>query len=287
MKRKILRLTILSILMYLVAACGPSAAEQAAQETQVAETVVAEITETAQANPTDTPAPTATETVEPTAAPTETTVPTATDTPAPTETPTTTPTATFPAGDPALTLGNPSRVLDFNASTWFLFEDDHMKLEIEDGALELTAFLPESWEGWSVTGFHLDDFYLEMTGTFGEDCSGKDRFGMIVRADTPNEGYLFGISCDGSYRLRSWDGQAFVNLVNWTTSTHIKTGPGQTNRIGLMARGNVLSLFVNGVELAVVEDTLFGQGAFGVFVSSAETEDFTVTISDARYWVLD
>jgi hypothetical protein len=279
----------MSILFLLLAtACAPGAAELDAQATQVAQTVVAGITATARANPTGTPLPT--DTPEPTEPPaTATTAPTATlplPTATDTATPAPTPTATLPAGDPALTLGAPTRVLAFDPNVWFLFEDDHLKMEIEDGQLELTAFNAESWEGWSTTGYVLENFYLEVTGTTGPECSGKDRFGVIVRADDPNEGYLFGISCDGFFRLRSWDGESFTTLQEWTSSSHIRIGPNETNRIGLMARGDELRLFVNGFEVAVVEDDAFDQGAFGVFVSSASTEDFIVTISDARYWVL-
>lgn len=270
----------------LAAACAPGP-DPGEVSTQAAQTVVAGFTETARAAPTDTPPPT--DTAEPTPLPvTDTPAPTATALPTSTQTntPAPTPTLTPPPGDPATTLGNPTRIVAFDPNTWFLFEDDHIKMEIVDDELVLTAFNPESWEGWSTTGFVLEDFYLQVTGAFGDDCAGKDRFGMIVRAGEPNEGYQFGISCDGFYRLRSWDGETFTTLVDWTAGSSILAGPGAENRIGLMARGEELRLYVNGVEVAVVEDGAFDRGAFGVFVSSAATEDLTVTITDVRYWIL-
>ncbi len=278
-------LFVLLLLSLALAACGPSAEELDALSTQAAATVVAGFTATAQALPTETPLPPATETPAPTEVP-PTETPAATNTPEPTVTPSLTPTSTLPSGDPRLTLGDPDWISTFDERNWFLYEDDHIKMDIVDQKLVLTAFLPESWEGWSTTGFRLEDFYLEITGTTGSECSGKDRYGMIVRASQPNEGYLFGISCDGFFRLRSWDGETFVTLVNWTASDLINTGPGQTNRVGLMARGEELRMYINGVEAGVIEDDTFDRGAFGIFVSSAATEDFTVTVSDVRYWNL-
>ena len=83
----------------------------------------------------------------------------------------------------------------------------------------------------------ISNFYLEIQGTSGDSCQGKDRYGLIFRAPDPNQGYLFGISCDGFYRLRAWDGEKFSGLISWRQSEYIHTGPNQTNRIGVYGKG--------------------------------------------------
>jgi hypothetical protein len=74
--------------------------------------------------------------------------------------------------------------------------------------------------------------------------------------------------------------------VEWTSSKHILTGPESTNRLGFWADGEKLSVYVNGVLLEEVRDDTYDQGAFGAFIAAAETEGFTVEISEAAYWEL-
>ncbi len=226
---------------------------------------------------TPSPEPTATET--PTLPPTETPAPTST--PLPSLTPTRVP------GDPVANLGQPQwrASFDDNNPNWFTFEDEQTKVEIKDGKLILTSLKANNFEAWSLTAPVLDDFYLEIKGAFGE-CSQKDRYGLFFRGPDPNEGYLFGISCDGFFRLRKWDGEQMTQLVNWTRSDIINTGDGGVNRLGIWAEGDRISAYVNGQFLVEVQDDAYEAGRFGAFVSADITPGFTAEISEAAYWDL-
>jgi len=77
---------------------------------------------------------------------------------------------------------------------------------------------------------------------------------VVTEAD---RGYLFGISCDGQYSLRKWDGKAgdkgvMTVLVNWTASPSIQAGSNKTNTIGFMAVGDRLILYANGAYALMV-----------------------------------
>jgi hypothetical protein len=223
--------------------------------------------------PTDTPAPSPTTTLTPTIAP-----------PTPTSPPALTPTQTPVASDPRPGLGSPTIRDSFeDAANWNLFEDDHVRMEITGGQLVMTAFNPDFWNSWNFTGPQAQNFYLEITGSSGP-CSGRDRYGLIFRAPENNRGYLFGISCDGSYSLWIWDGKTEMRLVEWTRSPHINAGPDATNRIGVMANGNQITLYANGQLLAEVSDGTYSSGRFGVFVGAAATEDYTARIDELAFW---
>jgi hypothetical protein len=223
--------------------------------------------------PTDTPAPSPTLTFTPTLAP-----------PTPSPTPQLTPTQTPLASDPRPGLGSPTFRDTFqDAANWNLWEDDHARMEIRDSQLVMTAFNPDFWNSWNFTGGRAQNFYLEITGSSGQ-CSGRDRFGLIFRAPENNRGYLYGISCDGRYSLWIWDGTTETRLVEWTSSPHINTGPDQTNRIGVMARGNQISLYANGNLLANVADGTYESGRYGVFVGAAATENYTARIDELAFW---
>lgn len=302
MPRTISRLSLLAVgLAWALSACSlpapasPTRQDQSAAYTAAAQTVIAELTQASVATapgvtpasptapaPSPTPPPAASPT-PPSPSPTETAAPTETATPSP-------PTATSaPPGDPRLGLGDPDFRDPFeDGLNWALYEDDHVSFDVVDGALHMTAFNPDFWEGWMLSRPTLQDFYLEMTAT-QQDCSTLDRYGLVARAvrvDQEYLGYFFGVTCEGLYSLRRWNGERFVALIDWSASDRLQAGSGQTNRIGLMAEGNNLSLYANGELLDEISDDTFEEGRFGVFVGAASTEDYSVEVEEIAYWEL-
>ena len=274
----------------LPASPEPSPIDQSAAYTAAAETIVAQLTEVAETltptAPTDTP-PEATQTAV---------LPTAADTATPTEppqTPTMTstsappPTATLPAGDPRAGLGEPEFFDPFNnGNSWPLYTDDHVSFEVKDSHLVMTAFNPDKYNGWMLTWPVIRDFYLEETAKTTE-CSGLDQYGLMFRATKTNKGYigyLFGISCDGKYSLRRWNGEKYIPLVDWTSNEHIQAGANQTNRVGIKADGTKISMYANGNLLQEINDETHREGRFGVFVGSANTPNVKVLVDEIAYW---
>ena len=215
---------------------------------------------------------------------------TLTASPSPTQEPTTTPVATrtatpFPT-DPKQDLGNPTWQDTFaDAANWYLYEDDHSKIELEDGNLLLNAKNPDGWSSWALTWPQLDDFYLEAVLTPGE-CTGLDRYGVVFRANSQDEAYLFGATCDGSYSLRKWDGNLFSMVQIWTPSPAVRSGAGQTNVIGILVQGDKMAMYINDQFLGVVSDTSIGAGAVGLFVGSVNTPNFQVAAQEIAFWDL-
>jgi hypothetical protein len=213
--------------------------------------------------------------------------PTVTLSPTNTEMPTQTATPTLNSADPLASLGNPTWKASFiNGSSWYTFEDFQSSIQIKNGTLMLKALKANSYENWSMASPDISNFYLEIQGTTGDSCQGKDRFGIIFRAPDTNQGYLFGISCDGSYRVRAWNGEKFTELLGWQQSEFIKSGPKQSNRIGVMARGTELSFYINGNLVDQFSDDTYAKGVFGAYIASANTLNFTVNVSNAAYWDL-
>ena len=283
-------------------AASPTLDLPSEEHTAAAETIIAQLTEAAV---TLTPASPQGETpaAETPAAPAETEVPPTETQAAPTETSTPTsatsptagaaPTATISPEDPKSGLGDPDFSDDFSsAANWPVYQDDHVSFAVDAEADELvmTAFNAEQWDGFMLSWPMVEDFYIETSGEF-QKCSGQDRWGLVVRSVKNDEGiyggYLFGVSCDGRYSLRSWDGSKFTRLVDWTESEALNAGANKTNVLGLLADGDDLTLYANGEILAEVDDdTHSGPGRFGLFIGSAETLDFKVRVSEIAVWEL-
>lgn len=300
---------VLAAAMLVLAGCGtrpttPEPDDPAKAFTSAAETIVAQLTDLAMTmypstpvNGTPVPAtPTAAENT-PTSAvetPTEETTPSeepGDGTPTETSTPLVTLTSTpAPSGvDPRDRLGDPDFVDSFaSAGNWPVYNDGLVSFSIGDNGLVMRAFNPVGWDGWMVTRPALEDFYIEMTGSF-KACSGLDRYGLLVRATKPETGfvgYLLGISCDGRYSLREWNGSSFTPLINWTDSQHLKSGANEVNRFGLWAEGNNLVVYANGYQLGEIREGRHSSGRFGVFVGSINSVDLTVEVDEVAYWIL-
>jgi hypothetical protein len=285
-------------LAVLLAACSlpaasaptPSTQQAAAAYTAAAQTIVAELTRVAQsATPlpsleTGSPPATTETPTQPESSPTPTATATPTSQPSPSPTPTESP------EDPRLTLGKPDFSGSFeSAANWSPYTDEHVSFEVKNKRLVMTAFEPESWDGWMLSWPTYENSYLELVAE-AQQCSGLDRYGLVARAVNTKQGYtnyLFGVSCDGRYSLRFWDGEEFDELIDWTESEHLNAGPRATNRLGLYTDGKRLALYANGRLLEEIEDDSSPEGKFGVFVGSAKTEDFTVRVEEISAWDLD
>ncbi len=236
--------------------------------------------------PTDTQAPPEDVSPQP---PTPSSTATETSTPTLTLTPTVTETPEGVPGDPVLSLGSPTFKDNFaNGSNFYLYDEPQSSYAVDEGQMILVAKKANGYETWSLSWGDLTNFYLEITGTFGEECGGKDRYGMIFRAPDTSQGYLVSISCDGSYRLSSWDSEdeEYTVLKKWTSSEHINAGPGGTNRLGIKVKGSTLTGYINGHQVFEKTDNSFNKGRFGVLVAATDTPGFTAYLSQAVYWKL-
>ncbi len=301
------KILILGCLAILLAACLPIQSTQNSEaeiQTRVAQILTTFPTETPEpTNPPPTPQPT------PTVQPPTATVG-VTNTPVVVEATTTatlnntqaiastqtasvmTPTATLMVGDPRATLGSPSWTdLMDKSDNWPTGTNMYTSIAFGNGEMDLTALTEVS--GWRLTGTSLTNAYIEMTGKM-ETCSGIDRYGIIFRVPVlvdANQGYLFGITCDGQYYLLSYDGTIGVNgttngLVWYTSNAAIVAGANKTNRIGVLFKGNSIKLYANGVLLKEITDSTFSKGYFGVFVRKETTNNLKAKITEMDYWVI-
>lgn len=284
------------LVILLLGACSMPAPRDSTQQdpmvvhTAAAKTISVELTKIAGTqtptssgpSPTSAP-PTATETA---ASPTTTTTASPEVSPAPNTTPTITP---LPS-DPRRTLGDSSWLDTFQSrENWPLYKDKHVFFEVKNDSLFMTAYNPDKFNAWIFTWPALKNFYLETTAT-PLTCAGLDRYGLMARGTKINAtdyiGYLFGVSCDGQYWLGSWNNEKYTTLVEWTSSEHILSDPGNTNRIGFMAQGEHISLYANGNLLTELDDNTHNEGKFGFFIGSTETPNSTVKVEEVAYWEL-
>ncbi|MDZ4159012.1 MAG: hypothetical protein U1B80_04400 [Anaerolineaceae bacterium] len=257
--------------------------------TPVLEVISPPATETPTAEPTlAATEPSLTEAV-PTAT-TEATAPAITASP----TPTAQPTLNLPPTDPRNRLGQPSSTDPMEKPgqwMWPTGDDKFASVVFKEGSMHLTGLTPTA--GWRMPLTQTaPNLYIEMTFR-PTTCTGRDNYGIIFRVPVlrqPDQGYLFGVSCDGYFNLWKWDGLVepdgkSTTLIAWKKNSAILPGSNQTNRLGVMTLGDRFVLYANGVQLGEVRDAAYPDGHFGVFVNARETDKFTIRVDEASYWL--
>ncbi len=175
-----------------------------------------------------------------------------------------------------------------NTDNWFLLNTANTKWTAGDGKLVMTSIKPGNSEEWGLSDQpSLNDYYLQATFIVGSACSGLDKYGLLARAPSPDSGYVFEFSCDGHYRLYTWDGEHYNALQEWTNSASIVTGPNQTNVMGIYMKGTDIRLYANGHKIAEFTDSTYDHGQFGLAIGSVNTNNFTVNVDQVAYWDLN
>jgi hypothetical protein len=194
--------------------------------------------------------------------------------------------------DPRYTLdpSTPDYADDFSShSNWGEFSYPESATNVyTDGGLKAKDNVVDHTIWWSVANQAAGDVYAEVTARVGE-CSGEDGYGLAVRVGGENfdRGYALEFSCDGSYRLRKFIGN--VNpavLVDWCPSSQIHSGADATNRMGLLAKGDILYAVANGEIISEVSDNEYTYGFFGLYASAEETPGLEVVFDDFALWHL-
>jgi len=184
-------------------------------------------------------------------------------------------------------LGQPTWIDYFwNDSNWYMVNDENTYWQVRDGGLYMTARKEVDVDRWGLSRQPaMQDFYLEMEARTGPVCAGFDSYGIVFRAQDNDSGYVFGVTCNGSYRLYQWDHGYFKSIQPYTATEHLKTGSYRTNRIGVMAIGEKMRLYVNGFFIGEYESDWFRHGQFGLMIGPNQTENMTIIVKQVAFWL--
>ncbi len=264
----------------LLPACGPAATLTPTPDvnlayTQAAQTVITDLTRNAPSATPPLPPATPTLIILPSSSPT------------PTETSTPPPAPTSPPDDPALTLGEPTWLDSFDSkANWTLFDNECFRNDIRNSKFELLG-KGIGYVCWTITWPVIQNFYLETTVQTIDSCPVSNYFGLFFRSPSNDQGYLFGVTCDGNYALWTWNAQQGGYVVKPAHSTEFLPGPNQINRLGVMVKGDQLSLFINGVMQTEIQDAVYTQaGKFGLAIYAIKDNPFAVLFDQIAYWDL-
>lgn len=196
-------------------------------------------------------------------------------------------TTTLADTDPVKNLGAADWVDNMDdGDNWPTGFNEYTTIKFADGTLKLTA--EKEVDGWRLSWPFLGDFYLEAT-LQSPECAGGDHFGLMFRVPAnanANQGYLFGITCNGQYSVRRWDSKTMYSLASLTAHDAINQGENVVNKLGVMADGADLVFYINGQKVKELSDSAYLEGSFGIFVGGSNADTPTVWVDQIRYWTI-
>ena len=231
---------------------------------------------TATPRPTRTPETDPTEAEEPTEAPEEAT-------PRPTRTPR--PTAEDPPTEAVEIDGGVLFADDFSdpGSGWGEAEDETALREYRDGAYVI-EILDTGWLIWAnphagpLSNTHTTAIVTNVGAA--QDAA----FGLICHYADDSAFYYFGAGADGYYAIVRAEGDDDVFLTSdeglWEFSEDIEVNAGEYVIEAICAADGTLTLIVNGIEIASVQDDVYTEGDVGVFALSFEEIPVEVHFDD-------
>jgi hypothetical protein len=156
---------------------------------------------------------------------------------------------------------------------WGTGDDADSTVSIANGQMTIVNKKLQSFV-WTFNGIKGKDFYSQVFLTT-KLCGFGDNYGLVFRAKDDANLDLFGISCEGRYRLQEISQGKTNTVVDWTDSKYIRKFE-TTNVIGVRAVGDQISLYVNNYYLATVTASANTEGRFGLYVGNIKTPDLTV-----------
>jgi hypothetical protein len=200
-----------------------------------------------------------------------------TDTLAPLPTRVNTPTPVLHPGVGSLILGD-----DFSdPSVWQTAQSDQASAIVTGNRLSLAVKQPHIGVVSLRSGLIARDFYAEVIAR-PSLCLGRDDYGLIYRANSPNDYYRIALTCDGTVRADRVRGGTATSMSPPAPSGDVPPGPPGEVRISIWTSGPEMRVFLNGHYQFTVIDPLFASGVFGLFARSEGENAVTVTFSDLQ-----
>lgn len=152
------------------------------------------------------------------------------------------------------------------ASGWQVESDFSAEVGYHEDAMRVLVKMPNLL-AWAFAGREFSNFHLtvEATQVAGPD---NNEYGVLVRMKDISHFYIFSVSGDGYYQVSKYDGEERKGLSgDWTPSNAIHLGTA-TNLLKVICQDTTMTFFVNGVQLAQVEDVDYRRGDIGLYAGS-------------------
>jgi len=161
---------------------------------------------------------------------------------------------------------------DFSSDLWGTGTDSDSSVEYVNDALNFNVFT-ENYFVWSTPDDEVyENIHMEVT-IVNNGTDSTTAFGLICNKSVDNDFYYFAVTPAGQYAIaKAATDQSDIFLTNndaWADSDAISVNAG-SYRIGVDCGNGRLALYVDGKEVASVNDSSYTNGRVAVMVWSGE-----------------
>ncbi|MGY6277551.1 hypothetical protein [Methylomonas sp. MgM2] len=172
-----------------------------------------------------------------------------------------------------------------NNNGWVVgkYEDDNSTVfrEINSGRYRWQANFKKSWMTWDAPVFDpASDFFFAVDVKLVNGPRNNIGMGFLFRRTQDNY-YYYKITDTQFFSLYSRQENQWKTLIPWTFVKSVK--PGLYNRIGVIAQGPELHLFINDIEVGYFEDSTNYNGNVILTIESTEDSEAVVDFDNIEF----
>jgi len=169
-----------------------------------------------------------------------------------------------------------------NVGNWEIGNDGQESCSFRGGAFHVV----ETQKNISLSCYAQNTYFSNFALQAKVTIIKGDEGGIVFRGSIGNSRlYTFGITPQGEFELVVYRGSGPGKPLLVGPGTAIKTQPGQTNLLTVVARGNRFYLYINKQYVDSVRDSTFSAGAIGVFAATGK-QPAEVAFSNVQVWKL-
>lgn len=136
-----------------------------------------------------------------------------------------------------------------NTNGWYLENLDNYAVSMTGGKLNIHR----KKDGGIFISRDVDintskDFVIE-TSISRQKSGASGMYGVTFGRKNSSNEYTFLISTNGSYMFRKFENDKYQKIIPFTSSSAIKTGIGQSNKIKIVKSGKLLRFYINGTYM--------------------------------------
>jgi hypothetical protein len=164
---------------------------------------------------------------------------------------------------------------DFSSDSWGTGTDADSSVEYANDALQFLVFRPNYFV-WSPSPQEdYSNLHIEVTA-LNNSTDTTTAFGVICHMQITNVSYYFAVTPAGQYAIGksqlAGDDVFLTNNDEWANSDSIPVNQ-SSYRVGADCGGDgTLTLYVNGTQIATVNDTTYTSGNVALFVWSGDQQ---------------
>jgi hypothetical protein len=179
-----------------------------------------------------------------------------------------------------LPVENPiSDSFDNNDNEWGLFKEDGYSVQIQDGQMVMKFMEPDYYSYSMPKGDNFSNVDISFDAVLQEGAQDNAWFGAMCRYTDENNYYDFSVDGDGYYDLWKVVNGETEKIIDWTESTAIKPGIGETNRIRVVCSDSDLELYANDQLVFSKQDTSLTAGTFSLQAGRYDEDAALVSVA--------